>query len=98
MAKDHKRLGDLLLDARLISAEQLAAAIAEQRRSGQLLGATLVNMGFVSEQDLLDRLQNQLGLKLVDLSSVVVDEAALTHITEDLAKKYAALPIEVEGR
>ena len=98
MAKDHKRLGDVLLEERLITAEQLSAAIAEQRRSGQLLGATLVNMGFITEQDLLDRLQNQLGLKLVDLASVVIDEAALTHITEDLAKKYAALPIEVEGR
>jgi len=98
MAKDHKRLGDLLLSEQLISAEQLTAAVAEQRRSGQLLGATLVNMGFITEQDLLDRLQQQLGLKLVDLTQVVIDEAALTHITEDLAKKYAALPVEVEGR
>ena len=98
MAKDHKRLGDLLLGENLISADQLSAAIAEQQRSGHLLGATLVHLGFITEKELLGRLHHQLGLQLVDLAQVVVDEAAISHVTEDLAKKYAALPIEVEGR
>jgi len=98
MAKDHKRLGDLLLEENIITAEGLAAAVAEQRRTGQLLGATLVRLGLISEQQLLERLQQQLGLPLVDLNSVVVDEAATQHIKEELAKKYGALPLEIEGR
>jgi type IV pilus assembly protein PilB len=98
MAKDHKRIGDLLLDEKLITSEQLAAAVDEQRRTGQLLGTTLVEMGLVSEAVLLDRLRQQLGVTLVDLASTVIDESVLAHVTEDLAKKYVAIPVELEGR
>jgi type IV pilus assembly protein PilB len=98
MAREHKRLGDLLVESRLLAPEQLEAAIAEQRRTGQLLGATLVGMGLISEDALLDHLQRQLGLPLVDLSSVSVDEQILSFVKEDVARKYSALPIELEGR
>ena len=98
MARDHKRLGDLLLDHKLIAQADLDEAVAEQQRTGQLLGAVLVRLGRVSEQQLLECLRDQLGLQLVDLDAVAVDEQALSHIKEDVAKKYGALPLEVEGR
>ena len=98
MARDHKRLGDLLLEKKRITEDALATAIAEQKRSGQLLGATLVKMGLVTEEDLLALLQEQLSLPLVDLRVVVVDEQVLACIREELAKKYLAIPIEIEGR
>jgi type IV pilus assembly protein PilB len=98
MAKDHKRLGEMLLEAKLITPEDLTAAIAEQRKSGQLLGATLIKMGLVTEQALLQQLQRQLGLQLIDLNDTAVDEQALAKVKEELAKKHGALPIEIEGR
>jgi type IV pilus assembly protein PilB len=98
MARDHKRLGDLLLEKKLITEEALASAITEQKKSGQLLGATLIKMGLVSEEALLALLQQQLALPLVDLRAVVVDEQVLACIREELAKKYFAIPIEIEGR
>ena len=57
MARDHKRLGDLLLEKKLITAEALATGIAEQKRSGQLLGTTLIKMGLIAEEALLALLQ-----------------------------------------
>ncbi|MBI1797885.1 MAG: Flp pilus assembly complex ATPase component TadA [Candidatus Eisenbacteria bacterium] len=98
MARDHKRLGDLLIEARLITAQNLTDAIAEQRRTGDLLGATLVRMGLVREDALMRTLQQQLGLSLIDLSERIPDDQALTLVREDLARKYVALPIEIEGR
>ena len=98
MAKDHKRLGDLLLERKLITEESLAVGVAEQRRSGQLLGATLTRMGLVTEEALLSLLQEQLSLPLVDLRAVVLDEQVLSCIKEELAKKYLAIPVEIEGR
>jgi type IV pilus assembly protein PilB len=98
MAIEHKRLGDLLLEEKLVTSDQLKAAIEEQRRSGQLLGATLVAMGLIGEDALLRHLQRQLGLPLVDLNEVNVDEQALQYVKEDLARKYVAMPLEVEGR
>ncbi|HEY2954912.1 MAG TPA: ATPase, T2SS/T4P/T4SS family [Candidatus Eisenbacteria bacterium] len=98
MARDHKRLGDLLLEKKLITAEKLAEGVAEQKKSGQLLGATLIKMGALAEDALLALLQEQLSLPLVDLREVSVDEQVLAAIKEELAKKYLALPIEIEGR
>ena len=98
MAKDHKRLGDLLLEEKLISPEDLSRAVTQQRKSGQLLGATLVQLGLVAETDMLDCLHRQLGLPLVDLASLDIDESTVALIKEDVAKKYLALPIAIEGR
>jgi type IV pilus assembly protein PilB len=98
MKPQHKRLGDLLIEAGLISAEQLERAVAEQRRTGKLLGATLVHMGVIQERDLLEHLQHQLGLPLVDLARISVDEQAIQRVQEDVSRRYNALPIEIEGR
>ena len=98
MPREHKRLGDLLIEAKVITPQDLTEAIAEQRRTGQLLGATLLKMGLVTEEVLMRQLQLQLGLPLLDLAEVTVDEQALTLVREELARKYVALPIEVEGR
>jgi type IV pilus assembly protein PilB len=98
MPREYKRLGDLLIEAKLITPQDLSDAIAAQRKSGELLGATLVRLGLVTEELLLRQLQQQLGLSLVDLGQVTADEQALALVREDLARKYVALPIEIEGR
>src|SRR6266487_577221 len=98
MAKEHKRLGDLLLAKKLITPQDLADAIAEQQRNGQLLGTTLVRLGLVTEQAILELLQEQLSLPLVDLRDVVIEEQVLACVKEELAKKYVAIPIESKGR
>lgn len=98
MATEHKRLGDILLEARLITQEDLSAAVAQQRRSGRLLGATLVEMGLVSEPDMLHHLQCQLGLPLLDLAATAVDEQAVLRVKEEVAQKYSALPVEIQAR
>ena len=98
MAKDHKRLGEMLVDAKLITLQDLDSAISEHRRTGRMLGATLIGMGLVSETDVLGVLQAQLGLRLVDLNITSVDEQAVNRIKEETAKKYTAIPIEVDGR
>ncbi len=98
MAGEHKRLGDLLIQAEMITPDQLDAAIQEHKKSNQLLGATIVRMGFVTETQVLHLLHEQLDLPLVDLDTTTADEQALSKIKEEQAKKYMALPIEIEGR
>ena len=98
MAKAHKRLGDLLVEANCITSKDLADAIVQQRKTGELLGVTLIRMGVLSEQSLLKVLQVQLGLPFVDLQEEPADEQALTLIKEEVARKYVALPLRIEGR
>jgi type IV pilus assembly protein PilB len=98
MANESKRLGEILLERELLAPEDLDRAIEEQKRTGQMLGAILVRLALVEEQVMLDCLRSQLGLPLVNLDEVVPDEQALGAVREDLAKKYAALPLEIESR
>ena len=98
MASGHKRLGEMLIEAGFINPEDLERAIAEQKKTGQMLGATMLRLGMVKEPELLALLQQQLGLPLVDLESANVDEAAVAKVKEDMARRYLALPIELEGR
>ena len=98
MSKPHKRLGDMLIEANVITPQDLSDAIAEQRRSGELLGATLVRLGILAETTLMKTLEEQLGLPLIDLNQESADEQALALIREELARKYSALPVRIEGR
>ena len=98
MAREHKRLGDLLIEGNVITAEQLEKAIVEQRRSGHLLGATLMRLGLVTEDALVHCLQRQLGLPLIDLNEVAIDDQAISFVKEDVAKKYGAIPVEIQAR
>ena len=98
MANEHKRLGDMLLEAKLITAPQLEQAIAEQRKTGQMLGSTLLALGLVEEKQLMGLLQRQLGMPLLDLDVLPADEQALAKIKEEMARRYVALPVEIEGR
>ncbi len=98
MAKETKRLGDLLLERGLLAPDDLERAIGEQKRSGSMLGSVLVRMKLVDERDMLDCLHRQLGLPLVDLETTAPDEGALGAIKEEDARKYDAIPIEVQER
>ncbi|MDA8390568.1 MAG: MSHA biogenesis protein MshE, partial [Gammaproteobacteria bacterium] len=61
------RLGDLLLEHKVISQSQLDAALADQRKSGRRLGRVLIENGFLTEDQLLDFLSRQLDIPFVDL-------------------------------
>src|SRR5262249_58011112 len=95
MAHEHRRLGELLVEAKLLSPEQLDRAIADQKKNGQMLGATLLRLGMLKEADLLTLLQRQLGLPLVDLETLTIDEQVIAKVKEHLARKYVALPLEI---
>ena len=98
MANEHKRLGEMLTEANLLTPEQLNSAIAEQGKTGHMLGATLIKMGLLQESELLGLLQRQLGMPVLDLDVVPADEQALGKVKEEMARRYLALPIEIEGR
>ena len=98
MEHEYRRLGDLLRQAGAISEKQLEEALERQRSTGLYLGATLIAMGVLTEERLLKTLQQQLGLPLVDLEQVSVDEQALSLVSEEVAKRHSVLPLEVVGR
>ena len=96
MSKRHRQLAEVLLEEELVTYEQLDEASAEQARTGKSLGRILIDLGFVVEQDLVSALAKQIGLPYVDLGEYPIDPAAASLISDNLAKRYSALPIGYE--
>lgn len=86
------RLGELLVNSRLLSEEQLASALGEHRKAGKKLGEYLVENSIVSEDNLAMALSQQLGLEMVDLQNVVVETAILELVSIDVLKKNVVFP------
>jgi len=90
------RLGELLVEKKLISEAQLQAALADQKRTGRKLGRVLVSMGVVEEQELLSLLSRQLNLPLVDLKHYRFDAESAGLLPEQYARRFRALVIAEE--
>ncbi len=93
-----KKLGEYLLDAGLITDQQLKEALRRQRQTKEPLGNILARQGMVSEGDICRVLHKQLGLPVVELETIAIDEQVIGLVREDLAKKYTAIPIDLENR
>ena len=93
---DTKELGEVLVDEGLITTDQLAKASEEQERVGRSLGRVLIDLGLVNEPDLVAVLARQIGLQFVDLAEYQIDPTAAALLSEQVARRYRALPIGFE--
>jgi type IV pilus assembly protein PilB len=93
-----KKLGEILLDAKLITKDQLLKGMEEQKKSNKRLGEILTELGYVTEENLARSLSAQLEIPYVDLKTVVVEPEAINLLTEKLARKNLALPLNVDKR
>ncbi len=89
-------IGQLLMAKGVISEDQLRIAVQEQNRTHQPLGSLLVRLGFLSEATIRDVLSENLGKESVDLTTVIIDSAAIALIPKDMARRYQLLPLSVE--
>ena len=89
-------LGRLLVEKGVVSEDQLRIAIQEQNKNHQPLGRLLVGLGFLSEATIRDVLSENLGQESVDLTTVIVDPAAIKLIPKDIARRYNLLPLSVD--
>ena len=91
-----KRLGDLLVEEGVISNDQLMAALKNQKGKGIKLGASLIDLGYINEEQLLKFLAKQLNIPFYDLSKVKIDQAAVQLIPEVQARRLRVLCIHAE--
>jgi type II secretory ATPase GspE/PulE/Tfp pilus assembly ATPase PilB-like protein len=95
MAEQRKklRLGELLVQQGLITKDQLAIVLAEQRNSNIPIGRLLVRLGFVTETAIRDIMARTVGQESIDLAQVVADPEALGLVPEEFARRNHVLPI-----
>lgn len=94
-----KKIGELLVEAGLITEHQLKEALGKASESkGLRLGSILVKKGYASEMDIAQTLAFQLNIHFHDLSTATVDPEAVYQINERLAKKHLLIPLFQEGK
>jgi type IV pilus assembly protein PilB len=95
--QSHVQLGTALLDAGVLTAEHLEAALASQRRSGKLLGTVLVEEGFVAPDEIGRVLAAQYGLDFAPIVEATSSRDALDLVPEHIAKQKEFIPLRLEG-
>ena len=91
-----QRLGDLLVGEGIISDEQLCLALKEQRSSGRKLGATLTHLGFITEEQLLNFLSQQLDIPFLNIATLTIDPHSVMKLPEVHARRHRALVVKAE--
>ena len=93
------KIGEILQSKSLINNNQLEIALIQQKITGELLGDTVVKLGFVSSKELGQALAEQAGVDYIDLSQYPVSEEALKIIAKETAEATSFIPIELtDGR
>ncbi len=87
-----KRLGELLLDAGMLTEDALRTALAEQRRWGGTLGRTLIDLKMIGEDELVGVLSRQLNMPSVDLDNMEVAQPVVELVSAELCLQHSLMP------
>ncbi|MBI4341366.1 MAG: type II/IV secretion system protein [Candidatus Omnitrophica bacterium] len=93
-----RRLGEILLEKKLISGQALEHALLEQKKSGELLGRVLIRLGYISERQLLEGLAEHLQIPVINMKQIAVDQEALKRVPVRFAWHYRCMPLRVTGK
>ena len=92
-----KRLGEVLLERTVINRKELEQALAHQKAHGGLLGQILIQLGFVTEEEIALALTAQYGFPYLPLDNYEIDGGVTALIPEQLARQYCLIPIDRIG-
>lgn len=88
-----RRFGDILIEKKLLTKDELGVALVEQRKTGRKLGDVLEYMGFITQEVLRDAVGESVGYASISLSNIIPDEQALSLVQETFARLYKVMPV-----
>jgi len=92
-----KQLGELLIERKIITQEQLQKALDFQKVNSGLIGEILVQLGFSKEEDIAQVLTAQYGYPYLPLMNYDIDAEIAQCIPEQVARQYCLIPIDKIG-
>jgi hypothetical protein len=99
LKKSNKKLGELLLDYKMISEVQLTKALKIQKEKNKRIGETLIELKVVTQDQINWVLSKQLDIPYVQIEKEQLDISLLKKFPEYLIKNYNLIPfIEIEGK
>src|SRR5207248_85827 len=91
-----KKIGECLIQAGLISDDDLQIALAEHKRTGERVGVVLVRMNLATEKQIAKALAFQLGFPYANLTEDPPDPTAVVLIPKDVALKRVCIAVALE--
>ncbi len=90
-----KLLGERLIEAGLVTADQLELGLREQKRTGERIGEILIQLGFVTQELISSVLASEAGVTFVPLDNSMIDPAAVRCVPEALARRHRIVPMQL---
>ncbi|MEE2763387.1 MAG: GspE/PulE family protein [Pseudomonadota bacterium] len=91
------RIGDLLVQNDVITEQQLMTALNEQKNTGRKLGRTLIDLGYVDEDNLLNILSRQLEVPFVQLRHYRFNNDLVKKLPEAMARRFRSIVLAEQG-
>jgi len=89
------KLGDMLVNAGYLSAEQLQKALEAQKEQGGKLGNVLIELGFMDEAKLIKALSQQLNISVIDLKQYPIKQDIIQKLPERIARRYQIILLDI---
>lgn len=96
-AKTKNMVGEILVEQGVVTPLQLDEALQRQRLTGEMLGRTLVSMGYATEQDVIEALSLQQGMERIDITKVNIPQEVIKLVSSDVARFYNVIPVRVQN-
>jgi type IV pilus assembly protein PilB len=91
-----KRIGDVLLQAKVITQKQLNDAL-KKKEEHERLGETIVRLEYANEMQILKALEDSTGVQRVSLMNFTIDENVLKLVDESFCRRNTMIPLRIEG-
>ena len=97
MALARKGIGEIIIDKKFITTEQLSQAREVQKSSPGEIWRLLVDLGFATDRDVVQAKAEAEGLPFIDLTKHAPESSAINVVPEHIVKKHNALPVKKDG-
>ncbi len=92
-----KQLGELLIESKVITPENLEEALRVQKERGGLIGQVLVALGFTNEESIAQALTAQYGFPYLPLAGYEIDSDVSKIVPEHVARQYGLIAVDKVG-
>lgn len=94
--QQQRLLGQILKEMELVTEGQIQEALAHQRKKGGAIGDILVELGYISKDELILAISAQNGMEVINLEDVEITPEVLEKVPATMAKAYAIVPVKFE--
>ncbi len=94
--RTRKRLGDMLVEAGVITNDQLMEALGKQKESGKRLGELLVDLRFTDEMEIAEAMAQQMKIPVAKIREAKLAPEVIALLPENAVRKYHVVPFQLD--